>query len=160
MTTLPMFAAPVDRTDSDERFTPRWVFDALGEKFDLDPASPVEYETFVPATHRFTREDDGLAQPWHGFVWCNPPFSAATPWADRFIEHGNGIWLGPIANAAWFQRMLRAADLIWLVRDFAFDHPTHAGKRSSMPLAIFGFSNRGGQRLKEQLVLCPMRECW
>lgn len=139
---LGLFAVPVQERETDERFTPRWVFDALGESFDTDPASPVGLETFVPASTRYTREDDGLAQAWSGFVWCNPPFSNATPWAERFIDHGHGLWLGPVANSAWFSRMLRTADLVWMMRDFAFVHPTHAGKRSSMPLAMFAYGDR------------------
>jgi len=139
---------PVQGPETDERFTPRWVFDALGETFDLDPASPVGLDTFVPARTRYTREDDGLVQPWHGFVWLNPPFSASTPWARKFIAHGNGIWLGPAAAAAaWFQSMLRAADRIWLMRDFAFVHPTHKGKYSSMPLAMCALGDRAARAL-------------
>jgi hypothetical protein len=38
--------------------------------------------------------------------------------------------------------MLRESDAIWLMKDFPFDHPTHAGKRSSMPLAMFGLGGR------------------
>ena len=143
MTILPMFTVPVDRTDTDERFTPRWVFDALGETFDLDPASPEDATTHVPAARVFTRRDDGLAQPWEGFIWLNPPYSNATPWAERFMQHGNGIWLGVHANAKWTQRMLRTAPMVWLMRDFAFEHPTHAGKRSSMPLAMYGMGGAG-----------------
>jgi len=37
-----LFSVPVQGTDSDERYTPRWVFDGLGLMFDLDPASPLE----------------------------------------------------------------------------------------------------------------------
>lgn len=142
MTTLPMFTAPIERTETDERFTPRWVFDALGEVFDVDPASPVDAATSVPALLRYTRDDDGLAQPWEGFVWCNPPFSNTTPWAERMLEHDHGIFLGPFANARWTQRMLGAARVTWLMRDFAFDHPTHSGKRSSMPLAMYALGGR------------------
>jgi hypothetical protein len=137
-----LFDVPIQGIETDERFTPQWVFDALAESFDLDPASPIGLDTFVPAARRYTREDDGLTSPWEGFVWLNPPFSNATPWADRFIAHRAGIWLGPVANAAWFDRMLRAADIIWMMRDFAFVHPSHAGKRSSMPLAMAGFTDR------------------
>ncbi|MFE4469529.1 DNA N-6-adenine-methyltransferase [Leifsonia sp. NPDC056824] len=144
---FPMFGHPIARTDSDERFTPKWVFDALGENFDLDPASPVDAVTHVPARAVFTRDDDGLMQPWHGFVWVNPPFSNSTPWAERFLSHRDGIWLGPFANAKWLNRMLREADGIWLMRDFAFEHPTHAGKRSSMPLAMFALGSRGRDAL-------------
>ncbi|ARU50138.1 hypothetical protein CBR64_00145 [Cellulosimicrobium cellulans] len=127
---------------TDERYTPRWLFDVLGEMFDLDPASPVNGGDCVPALVKYTVVDDGLTQPWHGFVWCNPPFSNATPWADRFMDHGYGLWLGPVANAAWFNELANVADRIWLMRDFAFTHPTHAGKRSSMPLALVALGDR------------------
>jgi hypothetical protein len=36
----------------------------------------------VRAARYFTQEDDGLAQPWHGRVWLNPPY--ATGLIDRF----------------------------------------------------------------------------
>lgn len=136
MTSDRLFATPVQGTDSDERYTPRWVFDGLGLTFDLDPASPIEGGDHVPARRKLTRADDGLAPPWHGLVWLNPPFSESTPWADRFREHGNGLFLGPIANARWWNELAGSADRLWLCRDFAFVHPTHAGRRSSMPLAF------------------------
>jgi hypothetical protein len=155
MTAETLFPMPVQETDTDERFTPQWIFDALGETFDLDPASPVGLETFVPAANRYTREDDGLTKEWSGFVWCNPPFSNSTAWADKFIANGSGIWLGPVANSAWFQRFLQAADIVWLMRDFPFVHPTHSGKRSSMPLAMFGFGSRATTALHRASARLP-----
>lgn len=131
-----LFAASVQGRETDERFTPQWVFDGLGLTFDLDPASPLEGGDFVPARHKYTRADDGLARDWFGLVWCNPPFSSATAWADKFREHGNGVFLGPIANARWWVDLATVADHLWLCRDFAFVHPLHAGRRSSMPLAF------------------------
>lgn len=139
---MTLFGLPVQQTDSDERFTPPWIFEALGEHFDLDPASPIGLATHVPANYVYTREDDGLTQPWNGFVWVNPPFSNATAWADRFIAHGNGIWLGVVANSGWFQRLVARSPVVWLMRDFPFLHPTHAGKRSAMPLAMCGLGVR------------------
>lgn len=153
--TIPLFNAPIERTETDERYTPKWVFDALGEKFDLDPASPVDGVTKVPALRRFTREDDGLAQPWEGFVWCNPPFSNTTPWAERMMRHDNGLFLGPFANARWTQQMLGQAHATWLMRDFAFDHPTHAGKRSSMPLALYAMGERAAVALARAATVLP-----
>ncbi len=134
-----LFAVPTQGRESDERFTPAWVFEGLGLTFDLDPASPVGGGDCVPAAAKFTRHDGGLHHAWWGLVWLNPPFSAATAWADRFREHGNGVFLGPIANARWWIDLARAADRLWLCRDFAFTHPTHAGRRSSMPLAFAAF---------------------
>lgn len=129
-----LFSAPVQPLDSDERYTPRWVFDGLGLKFTMDPCSPPDDLGFVPATIKLTKWDDGLATPWLGSVWCNPPFSSATAWADKFIAHGKGIFLGPVANSRWAGDMLEASHLTWFCRDFAFVHPTHAGRHSSMPL--------------------------
>lgn len=131
-----LFDAPAQETASDERFTPKWVFDGLGLTFDLDPASPIGGGDAVPARRKLTRLDDGLAHEWEGLVWLNPPFSEATPWAEKFRRHGNGVFLGPIANARWWNDLATAADRLWLCRDFAFTHPTHAGRRSSMPLAF------------------------
>lgn len=139
--------------DKDERYTPSWVFDGLGLTFDLDPASPGQGNgDCVPALRKLTIADDGLTAPWHGLVWLNPPFSNATAWAQKFMDHGRGVFLGPIANGKWTHEMMVAADLLWLCRDFAFTHPTHSGKRSSMPLFFASFggeASRGLRRLAE-----------
>ncbi|MDB5716493.1 MAG: hypothetical protein JWO15_3890 [Sphingomonadales bacterium] len=150
-----LFPSPIQSRETDERYTPRWVFDALGEKFDLDPASPPLGVSQVPTAAVWTKDDDGLTQPWHGFVWCNPPFSIATPWADRFMEHGCGLWLGPIANAAWHDRMTRASDAMILLRDFAFIGRNHAMKRSSMPLSMHAFGDRATVALRRFSELQP-----
>jgi hypothetical protein len=137
-----LFSGHASTRDSDERYTPAWVFTALGETFDLDPASPLRGGDHVPTSSRYTVVDDGLTKPWHGFVWVNPPFSNATAWARRFQAHGNGLWLGPVANSAWFSELGNAADRVWVMRDFPFVHPTHAGRRSSMPLGMIAIGSR------------------
>jgi len=43
-----------------EWYTPAWVFDELGLQFDLDPASPYDMESFIPATTKYTVFDNGL----------------------------------------------------------------------------------------------------
>lgn len=148
MTDELLFAAPVQSRETDERYTPDWIFTALGERFDLDPASPPLGVSRVPTEAVWTKDDDGLTQPWHGFVWCNPPFSLATPWADRFMAHKYGIWLGPVANSDWHMRMADSSDSMLLLRDFAFISPTHAGRRSSMPLSMHGYGYRAVRALE------------
>ena len=144
---MKLFHSPEQSMDSDERFTPQWVFDGLGIVFDLDPCSPVDGGDCVPAERKYTIDDDGLEQPWHGVVWCNPPFSGATAWADRFRVHGNGVFLGPVANARWATDLISATSdargSVWLCRDFPFTHPTHAGRRSSMPLMFVSLGPKG-----------------
>ena len=66
---------------TDERYTPAWVLDiatALMVGIDLDPCADPEKR--VPASVHFTREDDGLNQPWKGKVYLNPPYSGSTQW--------------------------------------------------------------------------------
>jgi hypothetical protein len=52
-----------------EWLTPKEIIDILGP-FDLDPcfSLPHPWET---AKNFFTEKEDGLIQPWSGFVWCN-----------------------------------------------------------------------------------------
>ncbi len=79
---------------SQEWLTPRWILDKLGG-FDLDPCAPI-MRPWATATMHYTVNDDGLAQPWWGRVWLNPPFGReADRWMRRMAEHANGIALIP-----------------------------------------------------------------
>jgi hypothetical protein len=49
---------------------------------DLDPATCVMAQETVRAERFYTEADDGLAQPWIGRVWMNPPYS--TGLIDKF----------------------------------------------------------------------------
>ena len=82
-----------DALDSDAWYTPPWIFEGLGETFDLDVSAPDEPLPWLPALARYTVADDGLTQPWHGLVWCNPPYSAPTAWCRRWAEHPDGFLL-------------------------------------------------------------------
>lgn len=90
---------------SDEWYTPREIFDALGLTFDLDPCSPGSSH-WVPARKVYTAAEDGLSQPWDGIVFMNPPFggrNGQVPWLRKFIEHANGIAIvAARTSAGWF----------------------------------------------------------
>lgn len=45
---------------------------------DLDPASCEMANQTVRATTYYTKEQNGLLQPWFGKVWLNPPYSFAS----------------------------------------------------------------------------------
>jgi phage N-6-adenine-methyltransferase len=81
---------------SDEIFTPKWIFDAIGVQFDLDVASSDNPLVQVPTNKFYTINDDSLNQEWIGKVWMNPPFSKVTPWIEKWIDHDNGFCLVPL----------------------------------------------------------------
>ena len=103
---------------TDDWYTPPWLFKAAGLVFDVDVAAPVEpSRRTCPALEYLTPVEDGLAHPWHGAVWCNPPYSDPAPWVERFAAHlTGGMMLVPAASAMWLGRLVACADAITLVR--------------------------------------------
>jgi hypothetical protein len=65
---------------------------------------------WIPAKRSLSIIDDGLNTDWHGRVWMNPPYSAPTPWIDKFIEHGNGICLIACSRSGSFYKLWDMAD--------------------------------------------------
>lgn len=114
-----MFGEKVQRSQhkSIKWYTPKRVFDEQGLDFDLDPSSPHDMESFVPAKTKYTVFDDGLSKEWSGRVWMNPPYGPNTPfWIRRLIDHGNGIALVfSRTDASWCQEAMRNADAMLFV---------------------------------------------
>lgn len=78
--------------NNDEWLTPPEILRALGP-FDLDPAAPI-IRPWDMATRHYTKIDDGMAQPWEGRVWLNPPYGRETfRWLARLAQHGSGLAL-------------------------------------------------------------------
>lgn len=113
-------------TDKNERYTrPEQIEFAravLGGEIGLDPCADPERR--VRALQSFTKEENGLAVPWHGFrsVFVNPPYSggAIETWVAAGVnqlhearvcglEHRQ-LWLVPSATATqWSQVLVREA---------------------------------------------------
>ena len=89
---------------SSEHYTPPEFFEAMGVEFDLDPCSPPGGLPWIPARKFMDVEQDGLSQPWFGFVWMNPPFGAEVVyWMRRLARHGHGIALvAARCNTRWW----------------------------------------------------------
>lgn len=113
-----LFTIPSDAiaTTSDDCYTPRWVFDAMGLQFDLDVAAPPGGPWHVPAARYYTAADDGLTAPWDGLVWCNPPWSNFIPWASRWATCSRGVLMGlSSARSRGRALALRNADAVAFV---------------------------------------------
>lgn len=73
---------------TDERGTPTFVIQTLiqylGCLFDLDAAAGAEETTI--AKKAYTEAENGLAKPWHGKVWLNPPYSDMPTWLEKAVS--------------------------------------------------------------------------
>lgn len=95
---------------SDDYYTPHSVFEAMAITFDMDVCAPPGGIAHIPAARYLTQAEDGLATPWEGRVWMNPPFSKPTPWVRKFIAHANGVCLVPHAKSRWHIELMESAD--------------------------------------------------
>ena len=104
-----------------EWYTPKHIVDRVIRVFDgfisLDPCSNSgDFETAnVPALDYWTQAEDGLAQPWHGNVYMNPPYGDVIgDWVKRMcdafeseeIDAAIALLPGRI-DTAWFQLLNR-----------------------------------------------------
>ena len=77
------------RDDVDDRGTDPAFIATLEERFgalELDVAAAPHN---AKAPRFYTREDDGLGQPWSGLVWCNPPYSDCGAWVRKAWSEWN-----------------------------------------------------------------------
>ena len=138
---------------TDEWYTPRYVFEALGEWFDLDVAAPMTGGPHVPTNHWITPDRDGLREVWNGFVWMNPPFggrNGLVPWLDKFFQHGNGIALTPDrTSASWWQAANGKADLtLFADGRVSFERPDGSvGKSPGSGITLFAAGGRAVRAL-------------
>jgi transcriptional regulator with XRE-family HTH domain len=99
--------------------------DAVGGRFDIDAASPGAKKSPIPARRHFTAAMDGLAQPWNGVVWANPPYGRGIgDWTAKAVAEvacghatmvvallaantDTSYWHNDIENRAQYRRFLR-----------------------------------------------------
>lgn len=131
--------------------TPPHIIDALGP-FDLDPCAAPGWDT---AKEHYILPQDGLALPWHGMVWLNPPYSsAAWTWLNRLAEHGSGIALifARTETAGFVEQVWNKADgVLFLHGRLYFHHAdgTRAAANSGAPSCLVAYGREAARRLEE-----------
>lgn len=107
-----------------EWYSPQPIVDCarqvMGE-IDLDPASCEEANRIVDATKFYTAKDDGLAQPWAGRVYLNPPYASAliVGFIDRLVDAFRAgavtqavVLTNNATDTRWFAKLVEAASAI------------------------------------------------
>ena len=106
----------------------------------------------VPATHKYTINDDGLEQQWDALtVWCNPPYSDLRPWVEKAGD-SSALWCDTVAmllpanrtEQGWWQDLIEPGrrdgtiDVYFLRGRRRFDRPgwTKPAKRDRPPFGL------------------------
>lgn len=94
-----MFSSKTDMWE-----TPQEFFDELNDEFHftLDVCATKEN---AKCSKYYTKEQDGLVQPWEGVVWCNPPYGREiTKWVERaYLSKQTVVMLLPArTDTQWF----------------------------------------------------------
>ena len=110
-----------------EHFTPaEWVERARAVMggIDTDPCSCEEAQKTVRAMRWYGVEDNGLAQPWTGRVFVNPPGDRTGKLPGKFFSHlANEVDLDHVQQFVWLAfnashlRTLQSCDGAWLLAE-------------------------------------------
>lgn len=137
----------------DEWLTPPPILNALGE-FDLDPCSPIR-RPWDTAKRHFSVIDNGLALPWVGRVWCNPPYGAAAArWLARCADHGNAIALvfARTETRMFFEHVWpKAAGVLFIEGRLHFHHVDgmRAAANSGAPSVLIAYDEANASVLRK-----------
>lgn len=134
--------------------TPREILSALGP-FDLDPCAAPSPRPWPTAADHYELPQDGLALPWHGRVWLNPPYGDSTwRWLDQLADHGKGTALVfARTETAGFTATVwgRASAVLFLTGRLHFHFPdgSRAAANSGAPSVLVAYGHGDAIRLRD-----------
>lgn len=108
---------------------------------------------WATAARSYTATDDGLAQPWSGRVWLNPPYSReAEKWLRKLASHDRGTALVfARTETSWFVDTVwkRASGLLFLFGRLHFHHAdgTRAPANAGAPSVLVSYGLKDKVRL-------------
>lgn len=149
---------------SDTWLTPPSLLSRLGV-FDLDPCAAPEPRPWATANLHYAQPtQDGLALPWAGRVWLNPPYGGPAvigPWLRRMMRHRHGTALifARTETVLFHEAVWNAATAVLFLRGRLFFHRAdgvaaehNAGAPSC--LVAYGESDAAYLRRMEDLGCC------
>jgi hypothetical protein len=131
------------------------IFKHVGRTDDLENLAELAEEIAKMAAAHYTIADDGLSKPWHGRVWCNPPFGRdAVKWLRRMRDHGNGIALIPARTetAMFYETVWGAADGVLFLKGrphFHYVCGRRADFNSGAPIALVAYGRDNLEALRQ-----------
>lgn len=140
-----------NRGDTNNWLTPPHILAPLG-KFDLDPCCPKKMP-WKTADQMWSK--NGLALPWDGRVWLNPPYGPeAADWLRKLAEHGNGIALiyARTETAWWFESVWpKATGVLFLLGRLYFHRPNGAKAKfnGGAPSALIAYGQYNALTLRD-----------
>jgi hypothetical protein len=151
-------------SETPEHYTPDVIIQAALDcldEIDLDPCANSHDDPSIPAHEHFTKEDDGLAQEWHGRVYMNPPYGREIGrWVDKLCSEAEA---GHVTEA--IALVPSRTDTQWWLR--LRDHPvclvqgrlTFVGSNDPAPFpsAVFYLGEDIGRFYR---VFNELGDCW
>ena len=151
---------PVDKQDTDSRFTPSSFMTAIYAAFGVIDVDPCAHKlSSVQARHRifFSEGGNGLAENWIGqFVFVNPPFSAIVDW----LQYAHKQWrdghaktvacLIPIRTDTKFfhDKLRKNADIFFIEGRVSFLMPSGKKQSNFQPLLLVVFGATKQQKAR------------
>lgn len=133
--------------------TPQFLFDMLNDEFHftLDVCAN-EYNYKCP--NYFTKEQDGLSQPWTGTVWMNPPYGRGIDkWLRKaYLSKLEGtlcVCLIPSRTDTrwWHDYVMRASEIRFLTKRLKFEGAKHGAPFPSA-IVVFDPKHIGGVKVR------------
>lgn len=142
------------KAETETWLTPPLIIETLGP-FDLDPCAAPHPRPWPTAAAHITWPDDGLAAPWFGRVWCNPPYTnaAVRRWLTKLALHGRGTALifartetENFFRCVWEQ----ATAVLFLEGRLFFHYPdgSRAPNNSGAPSVLVAYGKEDTERLE------------
>lgn len=143
------------RVRTETWLTPPSILRALGP-FDLDPCAAPEPRPWSTADRHYTwPQQDGLALPWSGRVWMNPPYGKALgDWLSRLASHGEGTALifARTETEAFFRYVWERADAVMFLRGRLWFHTpdgVRSGANGGAPSVLVAYGRRDAAKLMD-----------
>mgnify|MGYP001616638505 CR=1 FL=1 len=136
---------------TDVWLTPPDLVGKLG-KFDLDPCSPNNLPwKLADKFYSLENGEDGLALPWVGRTWVNPPYSCWVKFLEKLSNHNNGIALifGRTETRGFFDFVWDRADsVLFIKRRIKFIKSDFSGSGSSTaPSVLIAYGKNNTEAL-------------